>query len=63
MHGGFAKNISKTRFRVETSHGCRMSGSSQSPSSWEAAFQLALAGTHAPFTVVDDVVLDRRMLL
>jgi len=40
-----------------------MSGSSQSPSSWEAAFQLALAATHAPFTVVDDVVLDRRMLL
>jgi len=39
-----------------------MSGNVQSPcetSAWEAAFQLALAATHAPCTVVVDVVFVR----
>jgi len=60
-----ARFIKKTTSIVESLHGCRMSGNMQSPcgtSAWEAAFQLALAATHAPCTVVLDVVFVRRML-
>jgi len=62
MHARFIKEITSV---VETSHVCRMSGNMQSPcetSAWEAAFQLALAATHAPCTGVVDVVFVRRML-
>jgi len=62
MHARFIKTTTST---VETARGCRMSANLQSPcqkSAWEAAFQLAVAATHAPCTIVVDVVFVLRML-